>query len=64
MNLVHNAHTYAGKTDAARISIADKGAAESTREGRLLRKQQKITFMESVTSAEELLHGLAIDDSM
>ena len=64
MNLGHNAHTYAEKTDAARILLVDKRAAKSTREGRLLRRQQQIIFLESATSAEELLYGPGIDDSL
>ena len=64
LNFVHNAHTYAEKTDAVRISLADKRAAESTREGRLLCRQQQIAFLKSATSTEKLLYGPEIDDSV
>ena len=63
VNLDHNAHTYAEKTDAARILLADKRAAERTRDGRLLCRQQQIAFLESVTSAEKLLYVSGVDDS-
>jgi len=60
----HNAHTYVKRTDEARISLAEKRAAESTREGRLMRRQQQIAFLELATSAKDLLYGLGIDNSM
>jgi len=60
----HNAHTYVERTDEARISLAEKRAAESTREGRLMRRQQQIAFLELATSAEDLLYGPGIDNSM
>jgi len=60
----HNAHTYVERTDEARISLAEKRAAESTRDGRLMRRQQQIAFLELATSAEDLLYGPGIDNSM
>ena len=38
-------------------SLAYKRATESAREGRLLPRQQQIAFLESATSAEELLYN-------
>ena len=64
MNLGHNAHTYTEKTDAARISLSDRREAQSTHEGRLLRRQQQIVFLESETSAEKLLYRPRIYDSI
>lgn len=59
----HNAHTYVDKIDEARIAVAERRAAESTREGRMQRRQQQIAFLEATSSAEELLYGPGIDDS-
>ena len=64
MNFGRDAHTYAEKIDASRISLADKRATENTRERRLLRRQQQIAFLESATCAEELLYEPGIDGSM
>ena len=64
VNLGHNAHTYTEKTDAARISLSDRREAQSTHEGRLLRRQQQIVFLESETSAEKLLYRPRIYDSI
>ncbi|KYQ49530.1 hypothetical protein ALC60_11398, partial [Trachymyrmex zeteki] len=64
VNCGHNAHAYVEKTDRARILQAEKRAAESTREGRLKKRQHQIDILELVMSAEELLYGPGIDDSM
>lgn len=60
----HNAHEYADKMDEARIALAERRAAESTREGRMLRRQHQISVLQAASSAEELLYGPGIDDSM
>ncbi|KYQ51956.1 hypothetical protein ALC60_08934, partial [Trachymyrmex zeteki] len=64
VNYGHNAHAYVEKTDRARILQAEKRAAESTHEGRLKKRQHQIDILESAMSAEELLYGPGIDDSM
>lgn len=64
VNCGHNAHSYVKKIDEARIAVAEKRAAESTREGRMKRRQQQIEFLEAASTVEELLYGPGIDDSM
>ena len=64
MSCGHNAHEYADKIDEARIALAERRAAESTREGRMLRRQHRISILQAASSAEELLYGPRIDDSM
>lgn len=59
-----NAHAYAAKCDEARISQAEMRAAACTREGRMLRRQQQIDIFEAASSAEQLLYGPGIDDSI
>ncbi|XP_046737741.1 uncharacterized protein LOC124406385 [Diprion similis] len=59
-----NAHEYADKMDEARIALAERRAAESTREGRMLRRQYQISLLQAASSAEELLYGPGIDDSI
>ena len=55
---------YADKIDEARIALAERRAAESTREGRMLLRQHQISVLQAASSAEELLYGPGIDDSM
>lgn len=64
MSCGRNAHEYADKIDEARIALAERRAAESTREGRIIRRQQQISILQVASSAEELLYGPGIDDSM
>ena len=44
--------------------LAERRAAESTREGRMLRRQHQISVLQAASSAEELRYGPGIDDSM
>ncbi|XP_067205402.1 uncharacterized protein [Linepithema humile] len=59
-----NAHNYAEKEDAARIQLSNKRAHENTREGRMLRRQRQIDILEAAVSAEGVLYGPGIDDSV
>ncbi|KAL1490503.1 hypothetical protein ABEB36_013185 [Hypothenemus hampei] len=47
-----------------RIILADQHANENTREDRMARRQQKIEILEACTSAEGLLYGPGVDDSI
>ena len=38
---------YADKIDEARIALAERRAAESTREGRMLRRQHQISVLQA-----------------
>lgn len=64
MSCRHNAHEYVDKIDEARIALTEKRSAESTREGRMLRRQHQISVLEVASSAEELMYRPGIDDSM
>ncbi|XP_077256710.1 uncharacterized protein LOC143894395, partial [Temnothorax americanus] len=59
-----NAHSYAEKEDAERVTIADRRAQENTREGRMVRRQQQNELLEAAERSEGLLYGPGIDDSM
>lgn len=59
-----NAHSYADREDAQRIRISDLRAHESTREGRMARRQHQIELLEAATAADGLLYGPGIDDSV
>lgn len=50
--------------DANRIERADYRAQQSTREERIRRRQQQIDILEATTSAEDILYGPGIDDSV
>ncbi|XP_036148055.1 uncharacterized protein LOC118647367 [Monomorium pharaonis] len=57
-----NAHQYVITEDANRMRIADDRALQSTREARMLRRQQQLDILEASTSGENLLYGPGIDD--
>ena len=59
-----NAHLYAKKKDAQRGTISDRRAQKSTREGRMIRGQHQIEFLEVAEGMEGILYGPGIDDSM
>ncbi|XP_057318062.1 uncharacterized protein LOC130672208 isoform X2 [Microplitis mediator] len=64
LNCGPNSHRYAERMDAARIKVADKRANDNAREGRLQRRHQQIDILEAAMTAEELLYGPGIDDSV
>lgn len=64
LNCGPNSHRYAEKTDAVRVKVADKRANDNTREGRMRRRQQQIDILEASRTAEELLYGPGIYDSV
>ncbi|XP_074103345.1 uncharacterized protein LOC141530232 [Cotesia typhae] len=64
LNCGPNSHRYAERMDAARMKVADKRANDNTREGRLQRRHQQIDILEAAMTAEELLYGPGIDDSV
>ncbi|XP_077256704.1 uncharacterized protein LOC143894388 [Temnothorax americanus] len=64
LSLGPNAHSYAEKEDAERVTIADRRAQENTREGRMVRRQQQNELLEAAERSESLLYGPGIDDSM
>ncbi|XP_074096699.1 uncharacterized protein LOC141525900 isoform X1 [Cotesia typhae] len=64
LNCGPNSHRYVERMDAARMKVADKRANDNTREGRLQRRHQQIDILEAAMTAEELLYGPGIDDSV
>lgn len=64
VSLGSNAHSYTDKEDAQRIKISDLRSHESTREGRMARRQHQIELLEAANDANGLLYGPGIDDSM
>lgn len=64
VSLGSNAHSYRDKEDAQRIKISDLRSHESTREGRMARRQHQIELLEAANDANGLLYGPGIDDSM
>lgn len=59
-----NAHLYAEKEDEQRVNISDRRARDSTRDGRMARRQHQLELLEANESAEGLLYGPGIDDTM
>lgn len=59
-----NAHSYAEKEDEKRVSISDLRARESSRDGRMARRQHQLELLEAAESAEGVLYGPGIDNSM
>ena len=59
-----NIHLYAVTEDTTRITTADRRTQEATREGRMLRRQHQMHILEASTSAEGLLYGPGIDDTV
>lgn len=59
-----NAHSYAEKEDEQRVTISDIRARESTRDGRMARRQHQLELLEAAEATEGLLYGPGIDDSM
>ena len=59
-----NAYLYAQKEDAQCVMISDRRAQESTREGRMIRRQHQIELLEATEGMAGLLHDPGIDDSM
>ena len=58
MSCGHKAHEYADKIDEARISLAERRAA-------LVKEEcYEISVLQAASSAEELLYGPGIDESM
>jgi len=58
------AYSFAEKEDAQRVMISDRRAHESTREGRMVRRQHQIEILEAAEGTEDLLYGPGIDDSV
>ena len=59
-----NAHLYAEKEDAERVTIADRRSRENTREGKMARRQHQIELLEAASTAKGLLYGPGIDDTV
>lgn len=64
VSLGRYAHLYAQGEDEKRVYIAEKRAHQNTREERMLRRQHQINILEAASTAEDLLYGPGIDDSM
>lgn len=59
-----NAHQYATAEDSRRIMKAEVTVQHMTKEARLRRRQARLELIEAASSAEDLLYGPGIDDSM
>ena len=59
-----NAYLYAQKEDTKRVTISDRRAQENTREGRMVRRQHQIWWLEAAEGMEGVLYGPGIDDSV
>ncbi|GBP13217.1 N-alpha-acetyltransferase 35, NatC auxiliary subunit [Eumeta japonica] len=59
-----NAHSYAKKDDEQRVNIFDLRARESTRDGRMARRQYQLELLEAAEAAEGVLYGPGIEDSI
>jgi len=64
VSLGRYAHLYAQGEDEKRVYIAEKRAHQNTREERMLRRQHQIDILEAASTAEDLLYGPGIDDSI
>ncbi|XP_044313131.1 uncharacterized protein LOC123037265 [Drosophila rhopaloa] len=64
ISLGPNADSYAEREDSLRVSIADRRSQESTREGRMARRQHQIEVLEGAEGEEATLYGPGIDDSI
>lgn len=58
------AHAYVATEDEYRVLEAEKRALSSIKEKRIRRRQERRHFMEASTSAEGLLYGPGVDDSV
>lgn len=52
-----NAHSYAEREDAQRVTISNRRSHESTREGRMVRRQHQLDLLEAAVEAKGLLYG-------
>lgn len=59
-----NAYQYAAREDSLRVETAERRARESTREARMHCRRQQMDLLEASSSAEGLLYGPGIDDSV
>ncbi|XP_066583306.1 LOW QUALITY PROTEIN: uncharacterized protein [Prorops nasuta] len=59
-----NAHYYAQKEENERIALSNQRAEESTREARILRRQQQAEDLEAAMSVEGVLYGPGVDDTV
>jgi len=59
-----NAHRYVAEEDSRRTMKAERTAQEMTKEARLRHRQARLQLLDSATSAEDLLYGPAVDDSV
>ena len=64
LSLGPNAHLYAQKKDAQRVTISDRREQEGTREGRMICRHHQIELLEAAEGMEGILYGPGIDDSM
>ena len=55
LSLGPNAHLYAHKEDADRITISDRRAQGRTREGRMVRRQHQIELLGAAEGMEGIL---------
>ncbi|CAD6227329.1 GSCOCG00011984001-RA-CDS, partial [Cotesia congregata] len=59
-----NSHRYTENRNSERIDLANRRANEDTREGRMHQRQHQLDVLEVSKSAEALLYGPGIDDSI
>lgn len=59
-----NAHVYAASEDDRRIAQAELRAQETSKEGRLRRRQQNLEQLGIIDNPEDLYYAPGIDDSM
>ncbi|GFY67106.1 hypothetical protein TNIN_486551 [Trichonephila inaurata madagascariensis] len=58
------AHAYIDKEDAERMVISDARAHESTREGRMARRQHHMDLLKAADTTEGPSYSLGIDDTI
>lgn len=59
-----NAHAYAAAEDNRRIALAEVRAQESSKEGRLRRRQDNLENLNILDNPENIYYGPGMDDSM
>ena len=64
LSLEPHAHLYAQKEDAQCVTISDRRAQESTREGKMICRQHQIELLEAAEGMEGILYGPGIHNSM
>ena len=64
LSLGPNSHSYVREADSERIAISNTRAQESTREGKMARRQQQLNILEANDEAEGSSYGPGIDLSM